>query len=248
MNDDKAIDWGKFEVAASPSVSPAAPAAAAAPAAIAPTAHAPPRDTVVVHCPNGHRLVVPASHVGKMGKCAKCQAAFRIPSATEAKGPPAAGVHAVAQPADAAAAPAAEPPPAKPADAGPGMSGSGPIASAPAAAVVCDVAEPVPAAAPAAAEHRPAPALDQAGTPSSIAGLLTRLWEEVDRGGVVELHIEGGSVVLPKWFDRRWSSGTHALFASQAVDGTVTLTAVAWESIKRIVVRNVGDLPDGMFE
>jgi hypothetical protein len=55
-------------------------------------------------------------------------------------------------------------------------------------------------------------------------------------------------VVLPKWFERRWSSGTHALFASQAVDGTVTLTAVAWESIQRIVVRNVGDLPDGMFE
>jgi hypothetical protein len=106
----------------------------------------------------------------------------------------------------------------------------------------------VPAAAAVAVEHRPTPALDQPGTPSSIAGLLTRLWEEVDRGGVVELHIEGGSVVLPKWFDRRWSSGTHALFASQAVDGTVTLTAVAWESIKRIVVRNVGDLPDGMFE
>jgi len=240
MNDDKAIDWGKFEVAASPSVSPAAPAAAAAPAAIAPTAHAPPRDTVVVHCPNGHRLVVPASHVGKMGKCAKCQTAFRIPSATEAK--------AAAPHADVSPAPSAESPSGKTVESGSGVSVAIPVAAAAAEHALHDVAASVPASAPVAAEHRPAPALDQAGTSSSIAGLLTRLWEEVDRGGVVELHIEGGSVVLPKWFDRRWSSGTHALFASQAVDGTVTLTAVAWESIKRIVVRNVGDLPDGMFE
>jgi len=227
MADDKAIDWGKLEATA-----PQGPAAPPAPV----------RDTVVVHCPNGHRLVVPASHVGKMGKCAKCQAAFRIPAATEAKGPAAAAVPAVAQTADSASAA-----PAKPVDVGPGPSGGVPPAPAPAAALH-EVAEPVATAAPAETEHRPAALVDQSGPASSIAGLLTRLWEEVDRGGVIELHIEGGSVILPKWFDRHWSAGTHAVFASQAVDGTVTLTAVAWESIQRIVVRNVDDLPDGMFE
>lgn len=233
MADDKAIDWGKLE--------------AAAPQGPATSPHPPVRDTVVVHCPNGHRLVVPASHVGKMGKCAKCQAAFRIPAASEAKPPAAAAVSVVTQTADSVAAAPAEPPPVKPVDVGQGASGGVPTAAAPAVALH-DVAEPVATAAPAEAEHRPAALVDQSGPPSSIAGLLTRLWEEVDRGGVVELHIEGGSVILPKWFDRRWSAGTHGLFASQAVDGTVTLTAVAWESIQRIVVRNVDDLPDGMFE
>ena len=40
------------------------------------------------------------------------------------------------------------------------------------------------------------------------------------------------------------SSSTTA----QAADGSVTLTAVAWESVQKVVVRQVEGLPDGMFE
>jgi hypothetical protein len=39
----------------------------------------------------------------------------------------------------------------------------------------------------------------------------------------------------------------HALFARQEPDGSITLEAVAWESIQRVVVRKVQGLPDGMF-
>ena len=81
-----------------------------------------------------------------------------------------------------------------------------------------------------------------------MAMLLTRLWEERDHGGIVELHLVGGAVLLPEEFSPRWSGGTHGLFASQAADGTVTLTAVAWDSIQKVVVRQVQGLPDGMFE
>jgi hypothetical protein len=55
-------------------------------------------------------------------------------------------------------------------------------------------------------------------------------------------------VILPEWYEANWSRGTHGLFASQAADGTVTLSAVAWDSIQKIVVRQVEGLPDGMFE
>jgi hypothetical protein len=80
------------------------------------------------------------------------------------------------------------------------------------------------------------------------AQLVARLWVERGHGGVVELHLVGGGVILPEWYEARWSRGTHGLFASQAADGTVTLTAVAWESIQKIIVRQVEGLPDGMFE
>jgi hypothetical protein len=80
------------------------------------------------------------------------------------------------------------------------------------------------------------------------AQLVARLWLERGHGGVVELHLTGGGVILPEWYEARWSRGTHGLFASQAADGTVTLTAVAWESIQKVVVRQVEGLPDGMFE
>jgi hypothetical protein len=77
---------------------------------------------------------------------------------------------------------------------------------------------------------------------------LTRLWTERDHGGVVELHLEGGAVILPEEFSARWSVGTHGLFASQAADGTVTLTAVAWDTVQRIVVRQLAAVPGDMFE
>lgn len=80
------------------------------------------------------------------------------------------------------------------------------------------------------------------------AALVARLFQEVEHGGVVEVHITGGSVILPEFYDARWSAGAHGLFASRAADGSVTLTAVAWESIQKIIVRQVEGLPDGMFD
>ena len=71
---------------------------------------------------------------------------------------------------------------------------------------------------------------------------------ERDHGGIIELHLVGGSVILPEWYEVNWSRGSHGLFASQAADGSVTLTAVAWEAIQKVVVRQVQGLPDGMFE
>ncbi len=81
-----------------------------------------------------------------------------------------------------------------------------------------------------------------------MAILVARLWAERDHGGIVELHLVGGSVILPEWYEPAWSQGSHGLFASQAADGSVTLTAVAWDSIQKVVVRQVEGLPDGMFE
>jgi len=87
---------------------------------------------------------------------------------------------------------------------------------------------------------------DAMGNPT--AALVARLFQEMEHGGIVEVHITGGSVILPEFYEPRWSAGSHGLFASRAADGTVTLTAVAWDSIQKIVVRQVEGLPDGMFE
>jgi hypothetical protein len=220
MADDKAIDWGKLEVGGQP-------------------ASQSNRETIVVHCANGHRLVVPAALAGKRAKCSKCHVTFQIQAVGDSGLAPAAS-HA--QPrgevsAQQAAARAAE------------------IQTQP-----DDEVDALPAGAPAAAGEPP-PAGEGShervqvpvrepptGSTVSISSLVMRLWQEVEHGGIVELHLSGGSVVLPKWFEPRWSGGTHGLFASQAADGSVTLTAVAWDSIQKIVVRSVEGLPDGMFE
>jgi hypothetical protein len=79
------------------------------------------------------------------------------------------------------------------------------------------------------------------------AMLVARLWAERQHGGIIELHLEGGSVILPEWYDANWSRGTHGLFASQAADGSVTLTAVAWDTVRKVVVRQLTEVPNDMF-
>jgi hypothetical protein len=218
---------------------------------------------IIFHCPKGHRLVVKEAYAGKRGRCDKqgCGAAVVVPvpppavavdedapepevepveapvAASPAGGTAAAHVEAAA----VAAGPAEESVTDErvPSEAdGWGFIGSGVLPG--------DAVVEGEAAAPAAGAYGSAAGTEPFGNP--VARLVARLWEERDHGGIVELHLASGSVVLPEWYDHTWSRGTHGLFASQAPDGTLTLTAVAWDAIQKVVVRQVRDMPAGMFE
>jgi hypothetical protein len=228
-------------------------------------------DKIVFFCPNGDRVIVPASFAGKRGVCSKCKVPVVIPILpVEEPGPvlPADLAEPAADEAPAEESSGAEPPALEPVAGGPdGPDGLVPGAAAPLqpdeAAPEADgwqfvasgtdphaglASEPA-AVASAAAWIPPLPPVD--GGPAAehpTARLVARLWVERGHGGIVELHMGGGGVILPEWYEPQWSRGTHGLFASQAVDGSVTLTAVAWDKIEKIVVRKVQGLPDGMFE
>lgn len=218
--------------------------------------------TIVFQCPNGHRITVPAKLAGKRGACSRCGTAVVIPPAT------------VSVPVPTVAAPVAAPPPSDALVAGDDVPGGdegtitlkSPVPWVPPTTAVGMVAPPLPPGAAPRATPRaeePSPAPDRGPPPFDVqpgmlpmvnsgenatALLVARLWAERDHGGIVELHLAGGSVILPEWYEPRWSLGTHGLFASQAADGSVTLTAVAWDSVQKVVVRQVEGLPDGMFE
>jgi hypothetical protein len=78
------------------------------------------------------------------------------------------------------------------------------------------------------------------------ADLVARLWIEREHGGQIEVHHADG-VLVPDWYDVAWSRGTHGVFGSQAPDRTVTITAVAWSNVHKVIVRQVQTLPDDMF-
>ncbi|MEX2139658.1 MAG: hypothetical protein WD894_10380 [Pirellulales bacterium] len=103
---------------------------------------------------------------------------------------------------------------------------------------------PVPPPLPMISSSLPA----EHGAAHPFAELVARLWAEREHGGIVELHLSGGALLAPEWFDEPSSRGGYGLFASQAADGTVTMTVVPWSEVTRIVVRGVVGLPDGMFE
>ena len=182
-----------------------------------------PVGSIVFHCGNGHRIVVPAKMSGQRGKCSKCGVPVSIPTVGRVG-------EAVGQsdPLD---------------DLFAGLGDD--IDSQALGTEFVELATPVGHVQSGGME------LDQAaeavqGHPTAM--LVARLFQEVEHGGIVEVHIAGGSVILPEFYEFRWSVGSHGLFASRAADGTVTLTAVAWDSIQKIIVRQVNGLPDGMFE
>lgn len=77
--------------------------------------------------------------------------------------------------------------------------------------------------------------------------LFAILWREREHGGVVEVHLDN-FVIVPDWWAESLSSSTHAVFALQTADGTYVIEAVSWDSIRRITVRRITELPDGVFQ
>jgi len=98
------------------------------------------------------------------------------------------------------------------------------------------------------------PLVDEAAAAATVlanptARLMERLWYERRHGGVIEVHLAGAvSPILPTYFYPAWSDGSHGLFASLAADGTVTLTAVAWDSVQKIIVRHVDSIPPDFLD
>lgn len=232
-----------------------------------------PAATITFSCPNGHRISVPAKLAGKRGACSKCGTAVVIPPSSVAiaapPDPPAGrptGAHA-----DVCAA-GGDPHggedgtitlkglPAYPPVLGGSTATPGPLdpplkAAVPPLNPDSPSLRYVPAAAARGEGQQAGPeaggiadAAEGTLVANPTAILVARLWAERDHGGIVELHLVGGSVILPEWYESAWSQGSHGLFASQAADGSVTLTAVAWDAIQKVVVRQVEGLPDGMFE
>jgi len=176
-------------------------------------------EQIVFLCPNGHKLNAPPSLQGRAGQCPHCGAKFRIPLLDES-----------APETDEATEEAAEGDDFGPYEEVNGAAAEG-FELGP--ADMSDFTEEAPP--PAIVEH-------------PLAQLVTRLWSEREHGGIVELHLTGGAMLVPEWFEKRLSQQSHGLFATQAADGTVTMMIVPWDSVLRVVVRGVVGLPDGMFE
>lgn len=206
------------------------------PDAAAPAPHEPKvvDGQIVFFCPEGHRLVVPVALAGKRGKCSKCSVPLQIPDPA----PPTDSVLV-----EGGGREPAPPPPA------PAEAVSGPAADEGDWNFISGIGQPALGSGPEVdAASWETPPAGPAVASNPMAMLLARLWAERDHGGIVELHLVGGAVLLPEEFSPRWSGGTHGLFASQAADGSVTLTAVAWDTVQRIVVRQLTAVPDDMFD
>lgn len=211
-------------------------------------------------CSNGHPITVPSKLAGKRGACSKCGVAVVIPLKSDEPGAAEAVSATATKPADSVEAdqgvkePAAEPA----GEAIPDFSGIGEATSGADAddearegadafdGIADAVSQP---ASPAFDGIEPAAMPEMDGIDNPTAVLVAKLFGETEHGGVVELHLKSGQIVMPLFYDFNWSRGTHGVFAAESSsDKTITLMAVAWDSVEQVIIRKVKGLPDGMFD
>jgi DNA-directed RNA polymerase subunit RPC12/RpoP len=208
-------------------------------------------DLIEFACPNGHRLHGPRSLAGAPAQCPECGVHFRIPASEEFAGREA----EVAKP-EVALADSTEGTDAadQREESGIALPPGGQEAASPQEPQAAEVASSATGGGPGlAAVPRAVPvAVPVQGHPVTsvhpLADLLSRLWPERGRGAVIELHLSDGQTLVPASFSPGLSLGNVGVFALTEPDGSHTVTAVAWDRVARLVVRGVGQLPDGFID
>jgi hypothetical protein len=180
-------------------------------------------------CPSGHRLHGPASLQGKPGQCPDCGTRFRIPTYEDISAEEEAESQISLGRVD-------------------GREGSdvGPQALA--------------GATPPASKESPAPpgesvvTREESAMPTTISSrslaghdmhvLFARLWEMRPKDASIKLYLRDGETIVPHEFLKRLSQQTRqGLFTAKESDGTISLTAIAWEAVVRVTVRGLKELP-----
>lgn len=197
-------------------------------------------------CPNGHRLFGSTNLAGRPGECPDCGARFRIPSYEEISlGEKPVGEYPISQgnpisQADSFGAANSI---------GQANGQANGVAPAPPPGPPERLAATGPDRAERAWEEEVMPATVwsvAAGTALAdqpLATLFARLWTTRPKGARIELQMRDGEAVVVEQFLASLSQSSHGVFGVRAPDSTYTLMAVAWDTIARILVRGLLELP-----
>lgn len=180
----------------------------------------PPGAVFVFLCPNGHKLNGPPSLKGKAGQCPHCGARFRIPSDDDLEAPE---EDVPTGEADEDEEPAAEHP------SGGFQFPFGQFGEQVIDAAVEDAPPPPPAGAP------------------GLGYIFARLWQQRDEQTEVEIFLTEGEIVSPDRYSEILSGSDYGVFAIQEGDGTFAVTVIPWSAVRRVGVRKIAALDEGLF-
>jgi len=178
-------------------------------------------DEIEFLCPNDHLLHGPARLQGRPGRCPECGSRFRIPTYDDL-------------PSDLDESLDESP-------------GHGPEASsielagaeessATGAKSVCDASG--------SAKFDAVGNSSQTGLKHPAAELVGRFWRLKVQGAGLEIRYGEGHRLTPDEFLRSLSTAAHGVFAVREPNGTLTLTAITWDSIHTLIARGVRHLGD----
>ena len=86
---------------------------------------------------------------------------------------------------------------------------------------------------------------DEVGT-RGLGILFASLWQYKALNCPIELHLGEGRVLVPNGFAPESAALSHAVFTVTEPNGATTLSVIAWDSIERVNVRNLFEIPRGL--
>jgi len=69
------------------------------------------------------------------------------------------------------------------------------------------------------------------------------LWAVRPKGATVELHLRNSETVIVEQYMATLSQQNFGVFGAKSLDGSFTLMAIAWDTIDRVLVRGLHELP-----
>jgi hypothetical protein len=173
-------------------------------------------------CPNGHKLNGPPSLKGKPGQCPHCGARFLIPTDEDIE---AAGAEAASEGTDEAGElPSDTAIEATRADFNRGLGGRAE-----------DTGNDMESMRP----------------PSGASGLgfiVARLWERRTEQSELEIFLSEGEILAPDYYSKSLSTSDYGVFAVQEGDGSFAVTVIPWNTVRRMGLRRMGELPGELFQ
>lgn len=84
--------------------------------------------------------------------------------------------------------------------------------------------------------------------PHPMTALFEALWDGTQRDAIVDVYYGDSERISPQHYAHELSHGQHAVFAVLEQNESHTLYLIPWDRIHRVAVREITELPPGMFD
>ncbi len=85
-------------------------------------------------------------------------------------------------------------------------------------------------------------------SPHPMTLLFEALWDGTQRDAIVDVYYGENERISPQHYAHELSHGQHAVFAVMEQNETHTLYLIPWSRVHRVAVREITELPPGMFD